>query len=282
MLFKVKKPTWTPWVACIIPYFSLTEERTHAEKPGKWWFEASTSGRCQQVQVHHFKLCDGRLHQAAAGPSAFQLTPYQGVIKSCPILNEKFKLSNQAEGRGKKSSDIETQENISFKHQVLPFVWSILQEQILARIWGSKVIKPDDAGSFKQWKAFRFTFWISSWIGWCEGIINKLFLFVGPWQLHEVCPFYRRPPLCEVLPGRGSGWEWHPCLEICRRECCLPALPSKLYSGVSKILGWMEMAGERNKGTACLELFLFLTVPFQTTEKKKQQRVREVRSTQVM
>lgn len=135
---------------------------------------------------------------------------------------------------------------------------------------------------FKQWKAFRFTFWISSWIGWCKGIINKLFLFVGPWQLHEVCPFYRRPPLCEVLPGRGSGWEWHPCLEICRRECCLPALPSKLYSGVSKILGWMEMAGERNKGTACLELFLFLTVPFQTTEKKKQQRVREVRSTQVM
>lgn len=50
------------------------------------------------------------------------------------------------------------QENISFKQQELSFVWSILQEQLLARISGSKVIKPDNAENIQQWKAFRFIF----------------------------------------------------------------------------------------------------------------------------
>lgn len=42
------------------------------------------------------------------------------------------------------------QENISFKQQELSFVWAILQEQLLVRISGSKVIKADNAENFQQ------------------------------------------------------------------------------------------------------------------------------------
>jgi len=57
-----------------------------------------------------------------------------------------------------RSSNNETQENSSFKHQVLPFAESILPEQILARIAGSEVIKPDGAENFWRLEAFRFIF----------------------------------------------------------------------------------------------------------------------------
>lgn len=38
-----RKNAWTPWVPSTILCFSLTEERTCAEKPGKQGFEASVS-----------------------------------------------------------------------------------------------------------------------------------------------------------------------------------------------------------------------------------------------
>lgn len=66
------------------------------------------------------------------------------------------------------------------------------------------------------------------------------FLLSGSWKLYQVCQLQRWTVLCVSLSPRRARGGWHACVEICRWDESVPAMPQKLHSRVKALFSLPE------------------------------------------